>query len=489
MKQNLEKKDIYLLWGNDAEMQHIKKKLDKNNQEYIDKNLWWWANIEAYNDDIKNILQNWNTPVWIELTWANQVEWVVDIDHHNEKAHMPAAIIQVIERLWLKMLMYDELIAANDSWFIPEMESKIDEHKERITEKLWEEWFEKVKKNLIANVRKKDRFAQWITKEQEGQAEESIKNREDYYNWNLTIIRLPHGKWATVTDRLYWTYKNLLILSEDWEINFYWDWEMCQKLKDENEWSWAWWSWLWEKWGDAFWGWYVDQWKLEWDVKNEIKDFAVMVWVETKYIDTSTVTDDIEWNNNNINKLDICMTKINTLLIDTLILFKSGLIFDQTQGFVNWEIKDGLFYKKWKLFTWILKIRKRENSNIINKYKIVNWILHGEKGIFELRNQPWNTYQHHGIDGVDDKFYKTQMYNNPNFTPKIESFITREHETIYDSIKSRWPDHWFDFLSQMTKIINEWTDLNGRKFIKYTQPVQEHRRRKWFILKLLENLK
>lgn len=286
-KNNWERGDIYLLWGNDAEMQHIKKKLDKNDQEYIDKNLWWWADVESYNDDIKNILQNWDTPVWIELTWADKIEWVVDIDHHNEKAYMPAAITQVMERLWLKMSLYDELIAANDSWFIPEMEKRIDQEKERITKKLWEEWFEKVKKKLIENVRQKDRFAQWITKEQEEQAEESIKNREDCYNWNLTIIRLPHSKWATVTDRLYWTYKNLLILSEDWEINFYWDWKICSILKWNNEWSWAWWEWLWEKWWNAFWWWYVDQKELEKDIRYRIKE-----WLAHAEVIKNTRTED-----------------------------------------------------------------------------------------------------------------------------------------------------------------------------------------------------
>ncbi len=67
-------------------MVHIKKKLDKNWIDSISKNIPWCAWIDVYADDVASILDEWKTPVAIELGNAWNIDWVVDIDHHGDRS-------------------------------------------------------------------------------------------------------------------------------------------------------------------------------------------------------------------------------------------------------------------------------------------------------------------------------------------------------------------------------------------------------------------
>ena len=156
------KKDVYLLWWKDAEMQAIKDTLQKQWIEFRDAWLWWWASIDKYKSQIAEIIQAWSTPVALELVWASEIDWVVDIDHHWEKSNNPATILQVYERLWLNPDLKVRLIAWNDIWYIPKME-KI----------LTQEWIidPKVREDMIKEIRSLDREAQWITQDMEKDAE------------------------------------------------------------------------------------------------------------------------------------------------------------------------------------------------------------------------------------------------------------------------------------------------------------------------------
>jgi len=270
------KKDIYLTGGSDAEMRVIKKRLKKIGQEYLDKNLKWGAKIEDYSEEISKILEEGNIPVAIELAGAEKVEGTIDIDHHNEKSNRPASLLQVMERLNLKPSLFDDLIAANDSGFIPAMEKKIEEYRYQIENrpKGSKELFEELKKKWISVIRKIDRKEQGITQDQEKQAEEAIKTREDFFNNTLSIVRLPHSKCATVTDRLYGTYENLFIPSGDGESNFYGNGKLCQELKEKYEGSWAGGSGLGDKYGNAYWGGYPDQDDVEKVIKEKVESLS-----------------------------------------------------------------------------------------------------------------------------------------------------------------------------------------------------------------------
>jgi len=151
----------------------------------------------------------------------------MSIDHHGERAHEKAAILQVMDTLSIEASLEDKLIAANDSGYIPAMKQLLEQ--EGIVDP-----FEQ--KKMVECIRYKDRQAQGIVEEQEHQAQEAIKNKEILVDGTLTVVHLPHSKCATVTDRLFGTYKNLLIVSDDGEVNFYGDGKLCSELKEKFEW-------------------------------------------------------------------------------------------------------------------------------------------------------------------------------------------------------------------------------------------------------------
>lgn len=242
---------VFLLGWNDAEMDHIKTMFDKNSVPYIDKKLWRWAKVQDYADDIQQLLADNKQPVAIELEWAWEWEFsnVLSVDHHWLRSHEKASIMQILEILSVDPTLEDELIAANDSWYIPAMISL-----------LVSKWITKPneQQDYVNRVRFLDRKAQWITSEQEDQAKIAIANKEVLLNWVLTVVNLPHSKTATVSDTLFGNYKNLLILSGDGEVNFYGDWLLCKQLWDQFPWWRNGGSWLWNKGENAFWWWYPD---------------------------------------------------------------------------------------------------------------------------------------------------------------------------------------------------------------------------------------
>src|SRR3989344_1630793 len=134
-----EKKDVFLLGGKDLEMYQIEKRLRRAGKEYVTKNLEWGAKIDDYNDIVQKILGEGNTPVAVELEGASAVEGVVDIDHHNDKFGRPASITQVMGRFGRPMSLVDEMIAANDSAYIPGMQAKMEEYRSQLTERYGEE--------------------------------------------------------------------------------------------------------------------------------------------------------------------------------------------------------------------------------------------------------------------------------------------------------------------------------------------------------------
>ena len=116
---------------------------------------------------------------------------------------------------------------------------------------------------LIQKVRLQDRTAQGITPEQEKIAEEAIKKAE--ISDRLTVVKMSHSKTSTVCDRLFGRYKNLLILSEDGEVNFFGEKGVIERLSSLVKGSWS--------GGDldhdnGFWGGYPQNLDIEREVKN-----------------------------------------------------------------------------------------------------------------------------------------------------------------------------------------------------------------------------
>ena len=209
-KENLH----FFIGGTDAEMITIRELLDKEGVSYSDAKLGWGAKTSDYGDEIKKVADEGKTPVIIELAVDTEIPGnTVVVDHHNEHAGKPASILQVCELLGVEPTRKMQLIAANDSGYIPAMLEM------------------GATKEEIASVRYKDRAAQGITPEQEEQAEEAIKNAREVCG--VTVVRCPHSKTATITDRLFDPNKpqNILILSGDGEVNYFGPEDICRKLQ------------------------------------------------------------------------------------------------------------------------------------------------------------------------------------------------------------------------------------------------------------------
>lgn len=203
--------------GHDGEMTEITRVCREAGVEVIDKNLSWGAKVSDYTADIAKVVTVGKVPVLVELTLDAELPAnAIVVDHHNENAGRPASLLQVLSLLGIEPTRRQQLIAANDSGYIPAMLAMGATPEE------------------VAEVRYADRAAQGITPEQEREAERAIAAAEVING--VTIIRMSHSKSSTVCDRLFQPGKEerLLILSGDGESNFFGNGELCKLLQGEN---------------------------------------------------------------------------------------------------------------------------------------------------------------------------------------------------------------------------------------------------------------
>lgn len=271
----------FFLGGSDLEMKTIKDLLDKQGVAYSDAGLSWGASTSKYGDEIAKVAAEGKTPVIVELAVDSKLpEGTINVDHHNENASRPASILQVCELLGVEPTRKMQLVAANDSGYIPAMINM------------------GAAKSEIAQIRYQDRATQGITPEQEQQAEEAIKHSKEMFG--VTIVMLEHSKTATVTDRLFDASKpqNLLIISADGETNYFGPEDICRALQGnkigerpapwdpnqteilyDNFGGWTGGAGLGQKGGTAFWGGYADQ--------KEIAKFVLKANAEKQQAKTS----------------------------------------------------------------------------------------------------------------------------------------------------------------------------------------------------------
>lgn len=242
---------VFFLGGHDAEMVEIRRVLEERGENFVDAGLGWSASVESYKDEIDAALAAGSQPVLIELAGAEGIEGAIVVDHHGDRAGEPASIIQVLDLLGLEPNRWQQLIAANDAGFIPAMIEVGASAAE------------------IAEIRALDRAAQGITPEQEAQAEEAIRNLQ--VADRLTVVHLTHSKTATVTDRLFGEYDQLLVLSGDGEVNFFGDGELCSHLQEKFQ-GWSGGSGLGKSGESAFWGGYPDHQEVEDFILNFLKN-------------------------------------------------------------------------------------------------------------------------------------------------------------------------------------------------------------------------
>lgn len=192
-------KRIFLLGGNDLEMTTIKNLLVNAGEQFETHELRWDnAKLSSYE---KTLEEYGNSPDYqiygVELNEdIPHPDNYVRIDHHNDFANKPSSLEQVATLLGLAMDRHMQLVAANDSRYIPGM-IKLGASREEIDD-----------------IRRADRAAQGVSEgDDERLAEESLKSCKGDAS-NLYVVKSLTSKFSTICDRMY-PYRRLLIYNDD----------------------------------------------------------------------------------------------------------------------------------------------------------------------------------------------------------------------------------------------------------------------------------
>ena len=185
--------------------------LEKEESVY-DAALSWGAKASDYDSLIMNAIESSKTPVCIELNPDIEDSHIIYVDHHNKRAGEPASILQVCKLLGVEPTRWQQLVAANDSDYIPGMR--------RLGASLDE----------IQKIRLMDRQYQGISSEQEAEAQRAVSVAHNY--GKLCVVKCHHNKTAPICDRLNASIapENILILSDCGESNFFGSEQAIQEL-------------------------------------------------------------------------------------------------------------------------------------------------------------------------------------------------------------------------------------------------------------------
>ena len=256
---------IWIVPNNDLEAKAIIEMLEREGEEYIVTGQAWGASWENLEEEIKQKIEKAKRSkievYGVEL--QGNKDGVINIDHHiygeDDRSNEKSSLEQVADILKVELTLDEQFVSANDKGYIPEMEKlgrKLGISKEDL-------------KEIISNIRMRDREMQGVTIEQEIQAQGAVEELGDISEKRDYIsIDLPHSKTSTVTDRLYGKYDNLLITSADGETNFFGTTEIINMLNEKFPGGWS--GGQLDK-GNGFWGGYADQ--------SEIKE-AVELMIE-----------------------------------------------------------------------------------------------------------------------------------------------------------------------------------------------------------------
>ena len=198
------KTKIFLLGGHDLEMSEIRNMLEENNIQYFDRSLTW---SNAYLKEYAQELDLYGNKEDISIYGVELYEKDFDsipsnyirIDHHNDNSNNPASILQVAAVLGIPVSRYRQLIASNDSGYIPGMTSIGATPEE------------------IGAIRRLDREKQGVTVKDEEMAAKAVENRTIEHD--IFVVKPETDRFAPICDRLF-PYEKLLIYTDD-EIMYY----------------------------------------------------------------------------------------------------------------------------------------------------------------------------------------------------------------------------------------------------------------------------
>lgn len=292
------KKILFVLGGNDGEMEVIKNLLFSAGISFVQPEKSWGQKEFGPSDLGLNIAQKdvgshypgmGNPPkmvdtiegepfvVFVECgmkNWPEHADKPTVIDHHGERNGEAASLTQVVA--CLKHLSARLVLDAKNSNLASYYGITSADFAENYVIKIQtainfssatQRWMELVAANdaryisgmlaigatqeEINQVRSFDRRAQGITPAQEVEADRAIAEKEVI--GRLTVIHMYHSKTATVADRMFGQHDQLLILSGDGEANFYGDGALCAELKQKFE-GWNGGSGLGKSGENAYWG-------------------------------------------------------------------------------------------------------------------------------------------------------------------------------------------------------------------------------------------
>ena len=190
---------IFLLGGQDLEMQEIARLSAQQNVTSFDRSLDWNnALLSTYSDILKDYACFSYHIYGIELrTDITPPSNYTLIDHHNDFSSNPSSIEQVAKLLNIDLTFRQKLIAANDKSYIEGMKA-LGATDAQITE-----------------IRRADRKAQGVTELEEQQAKYALENlmRKE---GNLTIVKSLTSSFSTICDYLYPCEHLLIYTKEEW---------------------------------------------------------------------------------------------------------------------------------------------------------------------------------------------------------------------------------------------------------------------------------
>lgn len=198
MIRNAKHKTIFLLGGYDLEMLTIREILEKKGLALKDNKLEWSsALLSNYKDIFTSDSEMYDCIYGIELSEdiAPPVNYK-RIDHHNDMVHMPSSLEQIAGIIGVELNRFEQLIAVNDSRFIPGLQSMGASEEE------------------IDLIRRADRNAQGVTEEDELLAQKSIQENFRKEK-DIAIIRSFGQKFSPITDYMFDKEARLLIYTDN----------------------------------------------------------------------------------------------------------------------------------------------------------------------------------------------------------------------------------------------------------------------------------
>lgn len=181
---------VFLLGGQDLEMQTIRALLQEHGQDFHDRELRWGARASDYRKEIIDAVQAGRIPVLVELAPDLPLpDCAVIVDHHDERAGLDrrTSLRQVFDLLglpesaWTRRLA---LVAANDMGHVSAM-AAIGASREE-----------------MVDIRAADRAAQGVTAEDERLARQAVEARRLAAGGRLTVVELAHKRAGVVADLL-----------------------------------------------------------------------------------------------------------------------------------------------------------------------------------------------------------------------------------------------------------------------------------------------